>query len=182
MNHLKNLSLWLDANNNKNHFLFTLSDFRGLFPDLSKSNFKTTISRATSKKILTKVCRNIYTYEKNIPQDGLFLFHVAALMRANNFNYISLETTLSENGIISQIPINWISIMSSGRSNIISCSKFGTIEFVHTKQTPIEIMQHLFYDSRCGLWKADVELALKDMRRTNRNCDLIDWDIANEFI
>ncbi|MFV9956330.1 MAG: hypothetical protein AB8V23_04710 [Candidatus Midichloria sp.] len=38
--------------------------------------------------------------------------------------------------------------MSSGRSNIISCGKFGTIEFVHTKQKPDSIMPQLEYDGR----------------------------------
>ena len=31
------------------------------------------------------------------------------------FNYISLETALSDEGVISQIPINRITIMSTGR-------------------------------------------------------------------
>jgi len=114
--------------------------------------------------------------------DGLMLFHIAAHLRANELNYISLETALSDAGIISQIPVNWISIMSSGRSNIISCGEFGTIEFVHTNQKPNDIMYQLSYDKNCGLWRANVSLALRDMKTTHRNCDLIDWDIANEFI
>lgn len=37
-------------------------------------------------------------------------------------------------------------------------------------------------DHRCGMWRANVALALRDMKATRRNCDLIDWDIVNEFI
>ena len=81
--------------------------------------------------------------------DGLMLFHIAAHLRANELNYISLETALSDAGIISQIPMHWISIKSSGRSNIISCGEFGTIEFVHTNQKPYDIMNQLSYDK---LW------------------------------
>ena len=109
------------------------------------------------------------------------LFHIAALIRANQFNYISLETALSDEGVISQIPINWISIESSGRSNVISCGEFGTIEFVHTEKKPSDLVDQLTYDGDCGLWRASVSLALKDMKRAKRNCDLIDWDVANEF-
>ena len=113
---------------------------------------------------------------------GLLLFHAAAHLRANEFNYISLETVLSDAAVISQIPMNWVSIMSSGRSNIISCGEFGTIEFVHTTQKPAQIMAHLFYDANCRLWRASVPQALRDMKVTHRNMDLIDWDMANEFI
>ncbi|MFV9927934.1 MAG: hypothetical protein AB8V45_05345 [Candidatus Midichloria sp.] len=90
----------------------------------------------------------LHSYEKAIPSNGLLLFHCTSYLRSNEFNYISLETALSDIVIISQLPINWISIMSSGRSNIISCGKFGTIEFVHTKQKPDSIMPQLEYDGR----------------------------------
>ena len=78
--------------------------------------------------------------------------------------------------------MNWISIMSSGRSNTISCGNFGTIEFVHTNQKPADLIKHLVYDHPCGMWRADVVLALRDMKATHRNGDLINWDIANELI
>ena len=117
-----------------------------------------------------------------IPADGLLLFHVAARLRADEFNYISLETVLSEAGVISQIPQHWISVMSSGRSNHIACGRYGTIEFIHTTRKPEEHLHHLHYDARCGLWRANVPLALEDMRLTHRNLDLIDWGVANEFI
>ena len=84
--------------------------------------------------------------------------------------------------LFSQIPMNWISIMSSGRSSVISCGEFGTIEFVHTKQKPTELIAQLIYDHNCGLWRANVALAIRDMKATHRNCDLIDWGIADELV
>jgi hypothetical protein len=117
-----------------------------------------------------------------MPSDGLLLFHTAALLRAEAFNYISLETALSDAGVISQVPMQWITIMSSGCSAIISCGQFGTIEFVHTNQKPTDIMNELSYDARCGLWRASVALAIRDMKATRRNTDLIDWDMVHEFI
>jgi hypothetical protein len=179
---MKNLVKWLDKNITSKSCLFSLHDLRALYPNLSNSTFKALISRAASAGHLDRLCRGIYLYRRAINYDGLMLFHIAAHLRANELNYISLETALSDAGIISQIPMNWISIMSSGRSNIISCGEFGTIEFVHTNQKPNDIMNQLSYDKNCGLWRANVPLALRDMKATHRNCDLIDWDIANEFI
>ena len=175
------MSHWLSQNANEKHYLFTLRDLRALCPDLSESAFKVLLSRA-SAYLLTRVCRGIYLFKETLPLDGLLLFRIAALLRADEFNYISLETVLSDAGVISQVPINCISIMSSGRSSIISCKEFGTVEFVHTNQKPIDLIDKLNYDNNCGLWRANVSLALRDMKRVHRNCDLIDWDVVNELI
>lgn len=179
---MKYLTRWLDQNANNEHYLFTLQSLRALLPALSDTAFKTLLKRTVDSGYLTKICRNIYAYKETSFSNGLILFHTAAMLRANTFNYISLETTLSDAGVISQIPINWISIMSSGCSNKISCGEFGTIEFVHTNQKPTDIMNELIYDEKHRLWRASVPLALKNMKATRRNNDLIDWDIANEFI
>ncbi|MEK6734648.1 MAG: hypothetical protein AABY27_06075 [Pseudomonadota bacterium] len=182
MQPMKYLNNCLEHHANSEHYLFMLQDLRALFPDLSNAAFKTLLSRTTNAGRLKRICRGLYFYNKAIPSNGLLLFHAASLLRANEFNYISLETVLSDIGIISQIPFNWISVMSSGRSNIISCGEFGTIEFIHTKQKPADIMEQLIYDSDCRLWRANAALALRDMKITHRNCDLIDWEIVNEFI
>lgn len=182
MQPIKYLANWLVRHANEKHYLFTLKDLRALFPHLSDSAFKTLVSRAAFSDVLTRVCRGIYLYKKSCPSDGLLLFHVAALIRADEFNFISLETILSDAGVISQVPINWISLMSSGRSHVIDCGEFGTIEFVHTNLKPADLLEQLTYDHERKLWKANVALALKNMKRMHRNCDLIDWDIANEFI
>jgi len=181
MQPMKVLVTWLEKFADSEHYLFTLNDLRALFPALSHSAFKTLLSRVVGAGYLGRVCRGLYIY-KPFSSSGLVLFHAAALLRANEFNYISLETALSDAGVISQIPINWISIMSSGRSNVVSCGVFGTIEFVHTNQKPDRIMQQLHYDAKCKHWRATVSLALRDMRAARRDCDLINWDVVNELI
>jgi predicted transcriptional regulator of viral defense system len=182
MQPMKFLVDWLTKNANSEHYLFTLQDLRSLFPGLSDSAYKTLLSRTVGAGYLEKVCRNLYMYSRNMSPTGLVLFHVAAHLRAHEFNYISLETVLSDAGVISQVPINSIFIMSSGRSNIIDCGKYGQIEFVHTSQKPNKLIKQIFYDAPCRLWRATVPQALRDMKITRRNNDLIDWDAANEFI
>jgi len=164
------------------HYLFTLDDLRALLPQLSDAALKTLLSRAVAERHLARVCRGIYMYERVDYPRGLTLFHAAARLRADTFNYISLETALSDAGVISQIPINCITIMTAGRSNRIDCGAWGSIEFVHTRKRPDDVASQLHYDARCHLWRASVALALKDMRATRRSLDLIDWSVADELV
>ena len=179
---IRRLTQSLDQLANAENCLFTPRDLKVLLPDLSEGAFKTLLSRAVKTGYLTRVCRGLFLYKQSFVNDGLLLFYVAAKLRADGFNYISLETALSDAGVISQLPINRIFIMSSGRSNVIACGSFGAIEFVHTSQQAQELSGQIFYDARCKLWRANVAQALRDMRRTRRSTDLIDWSVANELI
>ena len=165
------------------HYLFTLDDLQCVLPDQSRGAFKAMVSRAERDGLLRRVSRGLYLYPRvAAPGGGLLLYHAAARLRANQFNYISLESALSDVGIISQIPMNWVTLMSSGRSSVVQCGEYGHIEFVHTKKRPAAIADQLTYDTRCRLWRASVVLALKDMRATRRNMDLIDREALREFV
>ncbi len=164
------------------HYLFSLADLKGAMPEQSQGGFKALVCRGVKDGLLKRICRGLYLYPSVDYPGGLVLFHAAARLRADAFNYISLETALSDAGVISQIPMNWITLMSSGRSHIVNCGEFGRIEFVHTKKRPENLTDHLIYDSRCRLWRASVALAIKDMRATKRSTDLIDWNAANELV
>ena len=162
--------------------LFTLSGLRSILPGLSSGAFKTLLSRAAKKSVLNRVCRGLYLDPAQCQSTGLELYHIAARLRAHEFNYISLETALSDAGVISQIPLQWITLMSSGRTQTIECTGFGHIEFIHTKKKPATLTDKLSYDASCHLWRANIPLAIEDMKATRRNLELIDWSVANEFI
>ena len=181
MQPIKTLVRHLEEFGGQEHYLFRLTDLQPLFPDLSGSALKALLSRAVSSGVLVRVCRGIYLYEKAGYPRGLLLFHVAAYLRADALNYLSLETVLSDAGVISQVLINRITVMSSGRTSEIRCGSFGVIEFVHTNQTALEIKDQLTYDSRCHLWRASIKQALRDMRVTRRNMDLVNWDEVAEY-
>ena len=178
----KYLTQVLQSLTSPEHYLFALADLRAVFPCHSDNAFKTLLSRATRSGILVRVCRGIYLYPAVDYPKGLLLYHAAALLRSSELNYISLETALSDAGVISQIPFNWITVMSSGRSNKVNCGSFGVIEFVHTSKRADLLTEQLVYDERCHLWRADVGLALQDMKVTRRNMDLIDWRAADESL
>lgn len=162
--------------------LFTPDDLRAVLPDASDAAFKTLLSRAVKEGHLARICRGLYLYPAVAHNDGLLLFHAAARLRAGGLNYLSLETVLSDAGVISQMPINRITVMSSGRSSAISCGHWGTIEFVRTRQSASDLVGKIHYDVRCRLWRASVRQALRDMRATHRSMDLIDRRVADACV
>ena len=162
------------------HYLFSAADIRCAFP--SSTGLAVLLSRADKAGLLKRVCRGIYLVPRADCPRGHVLFHAAALLRADEFNYISLETALSDAGIISQIPIDCITLMSSGRGNTIRCGEFGRIEFVHTARRPEDVAGQLAYDPACRLWRASPALALRDMRATRRDLSLVDPEVARELV
>lgn len=162
--------------------VFALPDLRGLLPGHEGGAFKSVVARLEKRGDLLRVCRGIYM----LPESGLrgsdLLGHAAARLRAGQFNYLSLEFVLSEAGVISQIPVSRITLMSSGRSSVISCGEYGSIEFVHTCKTATDLAPFLEYDARIHLWRASVQLALKDIKHTRRDTGLVDWEVADEFV
>lgn len=183
MQPIKKLTKILSLLADDERYLFSFVDLKGAMPGQNPGAFKALIFRAVKDGLLKRICRGLYLYPRVNYAAGLVLFHAAARLRASAFNYLSLETALSDAGVISQIPMNWITVMSSGRSNIIDCHEFGHIEFVHTKKLPAALVKHLTYDPDCRLWRASVDLAIKDMRTTGRSTiDLINWREVDELI
>ena len=162
--------------------LFTPTDLRSILPDHSELAFKTLLSRTVRDGHLARVCRGVYLYKKATPDHGLILPHAVSKLRPQSLNYLSLESILSEAGLISQIPMNRIMVMSSGRSGVIDCGPWGSIEFVKTKQEANQLVGQLVYDPKNRLWRASVAQALRDMRATHRSLDLINLKEAHEFV
>jgi predicted transcriptional regulator of viral defense system len=182
MQPIKELTQLLERLASEEHYLFSADDLRSALPTISPGGFKVLLSRAEKAGLLKRVCRGIYLYPRVAYPAGRILFHAAAKLRAETFSYLSLETVLSDAGVISQIPLNWITLISSGRSHIVDCGAFGHIECIHTKRRPTDVADQLSYDQECHLWRASVALALQDMKLTRRSTDLVDWEVANELI
>ena len=179
---IKHLARILAAVTDEEHYLFTLADLHGTLPEHRPGALRALVRRAEQAGLLRRICRGLYLYSSVDYPRGLVLYHAAARLRADEFNYISLESALSDAGVISQIPMNWITLMSSGRSQVVNCGDFGTIEFVHTKKQPAALYEQLTYDTRCHLWRASVALAIRDMKVARRNLDLIDWETVDESV
>lgn len=164
----------------RDHCVFAASDLAGAVPGCTQ--LAVLLSRATKGGLLRRVCKGIYLYPVADYPAGNLLFHAAARLRADAFNYLSLETVLSDAGVISQVLINWISLMSSGRSHVVDCGNYGHIEFVHTAQRPDEVAGELIYDSERHLWRASVRQALRDMKATRRSLELVDEEALHGLV
>ena len=190
MNPMKQLTSTLRDLADRDSCVYSSSDLLGVIPMLSvgvsssdaSAKLAVILSRAVKAGVLERVCRGIYYYPVQGYRQENILFHAAARLRASEFNYLSLETVLSEAGVISQIPMNRITLMSSGRSHVVDCGDFGRIEFVHTEQKAGALTEELVFDSERRLWRVSVKQALRDARVTRRSKDLINSEEAYEFI
>lgn len=182
MRGLKKLRFLLETCANFEHYLFSLPDFAPVFPELSVGALKMLLSRSVTVGLLCPVCRGVYLYNRVEYPHSLVLAHTGSKLRSETFNYISLESALSDAGVISQVPFQWLTLMSGGRTAVIHCGFWGTIEFVHTIKKPDQLAGRLVYDERCRLWRAPVPLALQDMKACRRPMDLVNWSVVNEFV
>lgn len=164
----------------REHCVFAASDLAGAVPE--SGQLAVLLSRATKGGLLRRVCKGIYFYPVADYPAGHLLFHAAARLRADAFNYLSLETVLSDAGVISQVPMNWISLMSSGRSHVMDCGDYGHIEFVHTAQRPDEVAGELVYDPERHLWLASVRQAMRDMKATRRSLELVNQEALHGLV
>jgi hypothetical protein len=176
MTPLRTLEQFLRTNTNPDAYLFTIADLEGLVPQISRPAWKMVLNRTVKTGLLVRVCRGIYLYEAPNRPKGRELYHVAGKIRNGDFTYLSQESVLSDLGIISQVPLQRITVMTTGRSGLLSCGPWGTVEFTHTKKKPETLMDELTYDSSLRLYRASASLAWQDLKAAGRNLDLVDQE------
>nr|WP_264429573.1 hypothetical protein [Halomonas qaidamensis] len=98
-------------------------------------------------------------------------------MRRGEYSYVSLESALSEYGAISQIPVDRLTIMTTGRKGT-HCTPYGTIEFTHTSRPIIELLPRM-RDIGRPLKMATPDAAWADLKRVGRNTYLVDVEVIH---
>lgn len=157
--------------------VFAVSDLVETVPD--RHQLVMMLSRLVKDGVLKRVCNAVFFQPvPGFPRDRV-LCRTAAKLRPDRFNYISLETALSDAGMTRQRTGGWVTIISSGGSNVVDCGEFGQIEFTHTRRKQESIAAELTFDEECRLWRASVRQAMLDMRASKRNMDLVDMDLVN---
>jgi predicted transcriptional regulator of viral defense system len=130
------------------------------------------LRRLVKAGILQRVCRGIFVYSFARSWDSYIIEHIAKALRRGEYNYISLESALSEYGMISQVPVDRLTVMTTGRKG--ECrTTYGTIEFTHTKRSIRAILASI-KDVGRPLHIATPEAAWRDLKRVGRNTHLVD--------
>ena len=158
----------------KGKVIFTQSELFLIMSECSTKALRSTLSRYVSNRVLIRLTTGIYLNPRSAPTPTEVLFTSAKILRDGFLWYLSLESALSEYGMISQIPMTTITCMTTGRSGRFEIRDYGTVEFTHTKKEQEILLPHLVYDTARGCYIADAELALMDLKAVGRNIDLLD--------
>lgn len=153
--------------------VLSAKQLRLFFPNESKSVFSVGLNRQVKNGLLVKLCNGLYFNKRSRHIPPNFLEYVATKIRAKETFYLSLESVLSENGLISQIP-NRLTFISSSRSQIFH-TPYGIIEFVKTsKKEFFDKKNGVVYNENRGIFEASVERAIKDAYQHRRSIDLLE--------
>jgi len=157
---------------------FTPATFSALLGDVEPGYLRLMMKRLTDQGVLTRAARGVYVnpYARSMPTDvrgGLIRF-----LRPREISYVSLESKLSEAGVISQVTTA-VTCMTTGSPGRFD-TPWGAIEFTHTDRD-IEFGADV-YARDDGVLEAGIERATRDLRRVGRNTDLIDGENLAEAI
>jgi predicted transcriptional regulator of viral defense system len=163
----------------KGRFVFTKSDLSKLFPGDNQKAFDEGLNRLVKSSLLVRACRGVYVNDHAQSMDSYVIEHIAKALRRGEYSYVSLESILSEYGIISQIPIDRLTVMTTGREGIYQ-TPYGVIEFTHTKRTINDILHSVHAVAGRPLRVANKQAAIRDLKRVGRNINLLQQDDDDE--
>ncbi|QWL04425.1 type IV toxin-antitoxin system AbiEi family antitoxin, partial [Shewanella indica] len=152
-------------------YVYTKGNLRRVFFDDTQEAFKQSLSRLIKQGILERPCRGVYLFALS-RRDSYAVEHIACALRRGEYNYVSLESALSEYGVISQIPISYLTVMTTGRKGIFK-TPYGTIEFTHTKRDDMDILYNTIKVQQRPLRMATQATALRDLKRVGRNLHML---------
>jgi predicted transcriptional regulator of viral defense system len=170
----------LELLDKQDRFVYSKRDLAKVFRSSANYTLVRTISRLERDGILKRVYYGVYVYALSKNKGEEILSHIALTIRRGNLVYESLESALSRWGVISQIMVDRITCMTSGRS-LEAVTSYGVIEFIHTKKNFKTVADKVVYSNGDLIPLAMPELAVADLRRVGRNLDLIDWDALTEY-
>lgn len=152
--------------------LFSTRDLAHLLGTEANQTFSKFLHKAVKRGFLEKVCQNLFINPTCPPTGRGVLFQVAKMLRWDEFLYISLESQLSYLGLIPQVVVDSLTIMTTGRSYVVK-TKYGTIEFTHTSRSLESIAPGVYFDEEIGGFRATRDRAIGDQKRVGRNVEMI---------
>ena len=153
--------------------VFTGGDMASICHEDQPRALAASLRRLVQGQVLQRAARNVYVFALSAHRgSGHTIEHIARALRRGHYNYLSLESALSEYGVISQVPVDRITVMTTGRKAEYR-TPYGVIEFTHTKRSQREILGCI-RDVGRPLKLASRRAAFRDLRRVGRNVHLVD--------
>ena len=168
LNALSTLRQW----DKKGRYVFTKKQLAKLFPEDGLKTFTEGLSRLVRDDLLVRACRGVYVYPHGQSFDSYVIERIAKSLRRGEYNYVSLESMLAEYGEISQIPLDRLTVMTTGRKGSHK-TPYGVIEFTHTKRPLPDIISHIERIGNRPLRVATRETAWRDLKRVGRNTRMV---------
>jgi hypothetical protein len=157
---------------------FTPAGFSVLMGGVKTAYLKLMMKRLSDQGVLVRAARGLYVnpVARSLPPDvrrGLLRF-----LRPREITYVSLESKLSEAGVISQIATA-LTCMTTGSPGRFE-TPWGAVELIHTDRKIDFGTDVVAQDD--GTLEATIRTAARDLRRVGRNLDLIDEETLAEAI
>ncbi|MES2664079.1 MAG: hypothetical protein V4629_12345 [Pseudomonadota bacterium] len=166
---------------NNGIYVFSTKMLESYLLEPSQISFKKTLKRAIQSEILEHPCRGVYILRKNFKTYAYKLEAIAATLRAGHYSYVSLESALSEYSIISQMTLNHLTVMTTGRSQTYK-TNYGIIEFTHTFRDEFDILKNTVQQQGRPLRIALPEFAYTDLKRVKRNLEMVDINVLKDIV
>jgi hypothetical protein len=163
------LRLW----DGRGQHVFTRRALARLFRDDTPKAFAAGLDRLVRGGLLVRACRGVYVNPHAQSLDSRVVERIARALRPGAYNYVSLESRLSETGAISQIPLDRLTVMTTGRKGMYR-TPYGVIEFTHTKRPVADVLAHIRQEDSRPLRVASPAVAWRDLKRVGRNLALVD--------
>lgn len=152
--------------------VFAKRDLEKLFPKEGEKAMEKSLQRMVADGLLVRAAKGVYVNPSAASKDSRIVENVAKALRPGCFSYVSLESMLSEYGVISQIPIDRITVMTTGRDGEYK-TPYGIVEFKHTKRPPADIVERTMAVEGRPLRVAKKEAAIRDLKRVGRNVGML---------
>jgi predicted transcriptional regulator of viral defense system len=166
---IKILSAW----DKEGRYVFRKEDLAKLFGSEQFDTFHATLRRLVRAGVIVRCARGVYVYARSAHIDGYTIEKIADTIRRGEYSFISLESALSSYGVISQIPIDHLTVVTTGRRGEYE-TPYGVVEFMHTESSPEVILKNTTEIPPHPLRVATKEYALAGLRRAGRNLDMIE--------
>lgn len=98
-------------------YVLARRDTEKLFPDLSAKSTEQSLKRMVADGLLQRVARGLCVDPAASSKNRWIVEEIARALCPANLSYVSLESILSEYGVISQIPINRVGEPDHMRTN-----------------------------------------------------------------